>query len=283
MYLHPTLLHLFVNWCKVSVMKASESTSDKFDVIPTGFVELDKILGIGGIATKKITEISGIWSVGKSTLALQIVAQAQKQKLHALYCDSEFSFSADYATSLGVDCENLELIQEQYAEATLDALEAWATKYKNGVIILDSIGALLPREEAEKGSEGRSIGLQARLVGSFMRRIVPILVLKNHALILLNHNFTDIQTGRLKTSGGEKLSYAKSVWITLKRSYGKPAKRSGDGTKTILFIEAECRKNKLAPSEGMKGELEMTPGKGFATMFLPLIPKKRGRPPKVQV
>lgn len=260
-------------------MKAAESTSDKLDFIQTPFPALDAILG-GGIPSKKIIECSGSWSVGKSTLALQIVAQAQKEKRNCLWVDSEFSFSSTYATTLGVDCDSLDLEQHQFAEANLDALEAWATKKKNGLIILDSIGALLPKEEAEKGSEGRSIGLQARLIGSFTRRIVPILTLNNHALILLNHSFTDIQTGRLKTSGGEKLSYAKSIWFTLKRSYGKPAKRTSDGKKTVLYIEAEVRKNKIAATEGMKCEIEMIPGSGFSTLFLPTAPNKRGRPKK---
>lgn len=260
-------------------MKANESTTDRFDIIPTSLPALDSILGTGGIASKKITEISGIWSVGKSTLALQIIASAQREKRPCLFCDSEFSFSSTYATTLGVDCEKLDLEQKQYAEETLDALEEWATNHKNGLIVLDSIGALLPQEEAEKGSAGRSIGLQARLIGSFTRRIVPILSLKNHALIVLNHSFTDLTSGRLKTSGGAKLEYAKSVWLTLKRSYGKPAKRSGDGKKTILFLECEVRKNKLASTEGMKCELSIVPGEGFVTE-LP-APKKRGRPAKL--
>lgn len=243
-------------------MKASENELDKFDWIITPFPLLNNILG-GGIPTKKITEVSGQWSVGKSTLALQIIVAAQKENRKCLWCDSEFSFSVKYATELGVNCLSLELEQKQFAEETLDALEAWATKHKNGVIVLDSIGSLLPREEAEKGSEGRSIGLQARLIGSFTRRIVPIIALNNHALILLNHSFTDLGTGRLKTSGGAKLEYAKSIWITLKRSFGKQAKRSGDGKKTVLYLEAECRKNKLAATEGMKAELEFFSGNGF--------------------
>jgi len=261
-------------------MKASESTLDTVSFIETGFENLDLILG-GGIPRRKITEVSGIWSVGKSTLALQIIARAQADKVNCMWSDSEFSFSNDYATSLGVDCKQLDLAQEQFAELTLDAIEKWANDHKNGLIVLDSIGSLLPREEAEKGSEGRSIGLQARLIGSFTRRIVPILAIKNHALIVLNHSFTDIQTGRLKTSGGEKLSYAKSIWFTLKRSYGKPAKRSGDGKKTILFIECETRKNKVRPTEGMKCELDMVPGNGFSTEKVVIVPKKRGRPKSI--
>jgi len=260
--------------------KASESPHNELNVIPTGFPELDKVLG-GGIARKKILEISGSWSVGKSTLALQIIAAAQKQGSPCCWIDSEYSFSDEYSKTLGVDTNKLDLAQEAYAELLLDSIEEWATKHKNGVMVLDSVGGLLPKEESEKGSEGRSIGLQARLIGSFTRRIVPILALKNHSLIVLNHSFTDLNSGRLKTSGGAKLEYAKSVWITLKRSYGKPAKRSSDGKKTILFIEVEVRKNKLFPTEGMKIDLSMIPGSGFATEEIVIIPKKRGPKPKL--
>lgn len=253
-------------------MKASESTLDQFDVIPSGFPELDTALGCNGFPTKKITEISGRYSMGKSTLALQVVAQAQKEKRKCLYADSELSYSNLYAKELGVDTEKLELIQQtEFAEELLNGIEAWARENKDGLIVLDSIGGLLPREEAEKGSEGRSIGLQARLIGSFSRRIVPLITTRNHAFIILNHEFTDIGTGRLKTSGGEKLSYAKSIWFTLKRTFGKSPKRTGTGLKTLLNIEAEIRKNKMAPTEGTKVQLIMEPGHGFTTE----VPEKK--------
>lgn len=262
-------------------MKASQNSLDKFDIIQTPFPLLNESIG-GGIPSKKIIEVSGQASVGKSTLTLQIVAEFQRLKRPALWCDSELSFTNDYAKSLGVDCDSLDLlIQDTFAEALLDGLEEWATKHKNGIIVLDSIGNLLAKEEAEKGAEGRSIGLQARMIGSFTRRISPILALKNHTLIVLNHTFTDLNTGRLKTSGGLKLEYAKSLWITLKRSYGKAPKRSSNGLKTILFIEVEVRKNKVAATEGMKCDLELEQGKGFATEHIEIIPKKRGRPSKV--
>lgn len=261
-------------------MKAIESTCDKFDIISTSSASLDIALGIGGIPTKKFVEISGPWSVGKSTLAMQIVSQAQKEKRPCVYADAEFSFSVDYATSLGVDCEKLELLQESYAELLLDAVEKWATENKNGLIILDAVGSLLPREEAEKGNEGRSIGLQARLIGSFTRRIIPALNLNNHAFVVINHTFTDLSTGRLKTSGGEKLAYAKSIWINLRRTFGKQARKSSDGTKTVLYIEAEIKKNKISPTEGKKAEMVMIPGQGFVSEE---PEKKRGRPAKTKL
>ena len=263
-------------------MKAIESPYEKIEIMPTGFPALDTILG-GGLHFRKIFQVSGIWSVGKSTLAMQIVARAQKEKHPCLYADCEIAWANSYAEILGVDVKALDLSIEDFAEAYLDSIEKWATGHKNGVIVLDAVGSLLPREEMEKGAEGRTIGGQARLVGAFCRRIVPILAKKNHALIVLNHQFTDIQSGRLKASGGEKLSYAISQWLTLKRSYGKPAKRTKDGKKTILFLEAEIRKNKLAATEGMKCELEMIPGQGFVSAPPTLFdaPKKRGSPPKV--
>lgn len=261
-------------------MKASEH-KDSGDVVKTGFVVLDTALG-GGIPFKKITECSGRYSMGKSTLALQIVAQAQKQGIKCLYADSELSYSNYYAATLGVETGELELLQqEEYAEQLLDGIEEWATKHKNGLIVLDSVGGLLPREEAEGGAEKRSIGLQARLLGSFTRRIVPVIAKRNHAFIILNHEFSDIQTGRLKTSGGEKLAYAKSIWFTLKRTFGKAPKRNADGLRTVIFIEAEIRKNKVAATEGTKCELEMVVGHGFFTNAAEIVQKKRGRPKKI--
>src|SRR3990167_1694959 len=258
-------------------MKAEDNPL-KVDVVATPFPLLNSAIG-GGLPSKKIVEISGQASVGKSTLALQLVAEYQRQGKATLWCDSELSFTAGYAKIMGVDCKELDLlVQDTYAEALLDGLEAWATKHKNGLIVLDSIGNLLAREEAEGGAEKRSIGLQARMIGSFTRRITPILANKNHTLIVINHTFTDLNTGRLKTSGGAKLEYSKSLWLTLKRSYGKVPKRSANGLKTVIFIEIEVRKNKVAATEGMKCEIELEQGKGFATEPIVFLPKKRGRP-----
>ena len=103
-------------------MKATESTLNQFDTIATPFPRLNEILG-GGIPSKKIVEISGQASVGKSTLALQLVAEYQRLKKPALWCDSELSFTTDYAKIMGVDCKELDLIiQDTYAEAVLDGL-----------------------------------------------------------------------------------------------------------------------------------------------------------------
>lgn len=240
-------------------MKASEGLYNKIDWLDTGFTKLNAILG-GGIASRKITEISGVFSVGKSTLALQIVAQAQKAGMDCLWSDSEFSFGTEYAEKIGVDCDELDLEQNRFAEDALDAIEAWADSHKNALIVLDSVGHLLPRTEAEKESGGKVIGGQARLIATFCRKIVPILAINNIALIMLNHNFIDVMSGAIKTSGGEKLAYSKSVWLMLRKT-GFAVKQGENQVGEM--IEASIRKNKLADTNKQKIEMQMLFGKGF--------------------
>lgn len=241
-------------------MKASQNPYKEIKWIPTGFAKLDGILG-GGIPQRKITEISGVFSVGKSTLALQIVAQAQALKKDVLWCDSEFSFGEDYAIALGIDCNELDLYAGRFAEENLDYMEEWADKHKNALLVLDSIGGLLPRAEAEKNADGKVIGGQAKLIATFCRKIVPILAINNNALIVCNHQFVDLMSGKLKTSGGAKLEYAKSIWLMLRAAN----KRIMKGDQQIgLIIEAEIRKNKLAPTQKQKTDLTMIFGEGFS-------------------
>jgi recombination protein RecA len=241
-------------------MKASQNPYKEIKWIPTGFQKLDSILG-GGVPHRKITEISGVFSVGKSTLALQIVAQAQALGKECLWCDSEFSFSEGYATTLGVDCDELEYFAGHFAEENLDYMEEWADKHKNALLVLDSIGGLLPRAEAEKNADGKVIGGQAKLIATFCRKIVPILAINNNALIVCNHQFVDLMSGKLKTSGGMKLEYAKSIWLMLRAAN----KRIMKGEQQVgLIIDAEIRKNKMVPTQKQKAELTMIFGEGFS-------------------
>lgn len=216
----------------------------------------------GGVPRKKITEISGVFSVGKSTLSLQIIAQAQKQGLKCLLADTEYSFSNDYAEGLGVDTDRLDILTERFAEAVLDGIEEWAEANKHSLILVDSIGGLLPRAEAEKGAEGKVIGGQAKLIATFCRKIVPVLVLNDIALVVLNHQFADIMNhGKLKTSGGAKLEYSKSIWLML---YAASKKVMKGEQQVGLIITAEIRKNKLAATQKQKTELTMIFGEGFS-------------------
>lgn len=242
-------------------MKASENPYRDITWIPTGLNGLDRILG-GGIPSRRITEISGWEGVGKSTLALQIIATAQKQGVKCCWSDSEVSFANEYAESLGVDCNALDFHVSRVAEDNLDFLEEWAESHKNALIVLDSIGQLLPRAEAEKGAEGKTIGGQAKLIATFCRKITPILAINNSALIVLNHQFSDFMNqGKLMTSGGKKLGYSKSVWLMLR--VGNKRVMRGDQQIGLIVI-AEIRKNKLAPTYKQSVELTLLFGSGFS-------------------
>lgn len=234
---------------------------ESIDVIPTGLF-FDNLTGIGGIPRGVITEIFGDEGIGKSSACLQFVASAQRAGLRCLWADVEWSYSPAYATSLGVDNSKLGLIRERYAETTLDAIEAAADSAEWDLIILDSIGGILPRAEAEKGAEGKTIGGQAGLIAKFCRKIVPLISVNNIALVVINHAFTDIMSGKLLTSGGKKLAYHKSLSIRFKQKQGVSLKQ-GD-RKVGKVVVGEVRKNKLAATEGLELDGQLIFGTGFS-------------------
>lgn len=260
-------------------MKASEQDFSHEKII-TPFPQLNSILG-GGIATKKVSEIAGTWGVGKSTIAYQIIGAAQNQERNCLLVDAERAFTNEYGTALGIRGDRLDVFRARTAEEYLDHIIEWCEvkKNKGGLVVVDAIGALLPQEEAEKTSEARTIGLQARILASFARKIVPRLDDNNIALLALNHTFVPLGQMGIASSGGKKWEYVRSVWLILSKAYGKPVKRSPDGRKTLLPMLLEVKKDKLNSSEGTKIELELISGAGFVGETVEAPPqKKRGRP-----
>jgi recombination protein RecA len=246
----------------MSVIPYADSIAE-VEVIPTGLF-VDKLTGIGGIPRGVITEVFGDEGIGKSSLCLQIVANAQKQGLRCLWTDIEYSFVPRYAASLGVNLGVLGLIRERYAEATLDKVEEALDGGKWDLVILDSIGGVLPRAEAEKGAEGKTIGGQAGLLAKFCRKIVPLLSINKVALIAINHSFIDIMSGKLLTSGGRKLAYHKALSIRLKLKQGVSLKQ-GD-RKVGKVVVGEVKKNKLAGTEGMELDGSLVFGSGFSAI-----------------
>lgn len=235
---------------------------EETNVIPTGLF-IDKLTGVGGIPRGVITEIFGDEGIGKTSVCLQLVARAQQMGLKCLWADVEWSYSPQYAASLGVDNKKLGLIRERFAEQTLDALEEAADSGKWDLIVLDSIGGILPRAEAEKGVEGKTIGGQAGLIAKFCRKIVPSIKIKDVALVVINHQFTDIMSGKLLTSGGKKLAYHKSLSIRLKAKFGSGGLKQGD-VKVGKVVVGEVRKNKMAGTEGLEVEGQLLFGSGFS-------------------
>ncbi len=239
-----------------TIPRASEVADSA--VIPTGLPQLDRILGIGGIPFKRITEISGQWSVGKTTLALTVVASAQREGIECIWIDAEWAWDGTYATSLGVNTKKLGLLQTRVAEDSLDTLLQYVEKGRDTLIVASP---------GKSSQVGRTIGSQSALIARFCRKIVPLLSMNNNALIVLNHEYTPIESMRpgqrpqVKTSGGAKLEYHKSIWLRLKK-LGTQIK---EGEKFVGFdVEAEVRKNKLAPTQKQSCALEMIYGKGFS-------------------
>lgn len=243
----------------MSIIYASEI--NEIEVIPTGLF-IDNLTGIGGIPRGVITEIFGDEGIGKSSVCLQLVANAQRLGLRCLWADVEWSYEPGYAASLGVDNSKLGLVREEYAEATLDTLEEAVATGQWDLVILDSVGGILPRAEAEKGVEGKTIGGQAGLIAKFCRKVVPSLRMKNVALVVINHAFIDIMTGKLLTSGGKKLAYHKSLSIRFKQKSGVSIKQ-GD-RKVGKVVVGEVRKNKLAATEGLEMDGQLIFGTGFS-------------------
>lgn len=262
-------------------MKADQ-LEEAFNVIQTGFPQLDAVLG-GGLPTRKIVECAGSWSVGKSTLAYQIIGAAQKQNRPCLLIDAERAFTKEYGTAMGIDISALDVFRAKTAEEYLDEVITWIEgdkkegrkAHKGGLVVIDAIGALLPREEAEKTSESRSIGLQARLIGSFCRKIVPILDDSDAGLLILNHTFIPLGLNSVASSGGKKLEYARSVWMILSAQYGAPVKKDSTGMKTLIPMQVEIRKNKIVSNAGTKIQLDLVQGAGFVGDTVALPTKKR--------
>ena len=231
------------------------------EVIPTGLF-VDKLTGVGGIPKGVITEIFGDESIGKSSFCLQMIASAQKQGLRCLFADVEWSYDVRYAESLGVDNSTLGLIRERFAEEVLDAIEEAVESGEWDLIVLDSVGGILPRAEAEKGAGEKTIGGQAGIIARFCRKVVPLLRMKNVALVVINHSFVDIMSGKIMTSGGKKLSYHKSLSIRFKQKFGVTIKQ-GD-RKVGKVVVGEVKKNKLAATEGLELDGQLIFGVGFS-------------------
>ena len=238
----------------------AESIYEALDVIPTGLF-IDNLTGISGLPRGRMTVLTGQPSVGKSTLSLIAIREAQKLGLKPLLYDVEFSFDPNYAKNLGVDIKKLWVIQERFAEDGLDRIEAALETGEFGLVVVDSIGALLPRTEAEKNYGERTIGAQAGLVAKFVRKAIPIIAIKNIALICLTHEFQDIMSGTVKPSGGAKLVFHSSLTIQLK--YKGVYLKSGD-KKVGKVIHAVIKKNRLASTEGAEMSSNFVFGTGFS-------------------
>lgn len=231
---------------KGSIMRMGESTAESVPAIPTGALSLDIATGVGGIPRGRVTEIYGPESSGKTTLALHVIAEAQKMGGTAAFIDAEHALDVTYAERLGVNVDDLLVSQPDYGEQALEIAEILIRSGAVDVIVIDSVAALVPKAEIDGNVGDSHVGLQARLMSQSMRKMTGILNRSKTAMIFINQ--IRIKIGVMygnpeTTTGGNALKFYSSLRMDIRRQ--TPIK---DGTEVIgNRTKVKFVKNKVAP------------------------------------
>ncbi len=203
-----------------SIMKLREVRAVDVDVISTGSIAVDSVLGVGGIPRGRVVEIYGPESSGKTTLALHVVAEAQRKKGVAAFIDAEHALDPDYAKRIGVNIEELFISQPDSGEQALQIVETLVKSGNIDVIVVDSVAALVPKREIDGEMGEFQIGLQARLMSQALRKLSGVISKTKTAVIFLNQTRMKIgiRFGNPETTpGGLALKFYASVRIDLRR------------------------------------------------------------------
>lgn len=231
---------------KGSVMRLGDMPKVEIEAIPTGAINLDLALGIGGLPRGRIVEIYGPESSGKTTLALETVAQAQKLGGIAAFIDAEHALDVNYAKNLGVDVDNLVLSQPDDGEQALEICESLVRSNAIDIVIIDSVAALVPRAEIEGGMGDAHVGLLARLMSQALRKLTPVVSKSNTTVVFLNQlrqKIGVIYGNPEVTTGGISLKFYSSVRLEIRK--GEQLKEGDE----IIGNRAKVKvvKNKVAP------------------------------------
>ena len=206
---------------KGSVMRLGDHPKVDVDVIPTGSLVLDQALGVGGYPKGRIVEIYGPESSGKTTLALEAVAEAQKKGGRAAYIDAEHAIDPDYAEKLGVDIDELILSQPDSGEQALEIVEMLAQSGAIDIIVVDSVAALVPQAELDGVMSDNQVGLQARLMSKAMRKLAGVLDKTNCLVIFINQirEKVGVMYGNPETTtGGRALKFYATIRLDIRRA-----------------------------------------------------------------